>query len=97
MYMLPLRLDPKLLAGTAIIFFAVVNAVKVGPYLVLGQFSPASLATSVVLLPLAPLATLAGVKLVKAINPAVFYRFTYAIMFTAGIKQAWDGIDGLTG
>ena len=96
-YMLPLRLDPKLLAGTAIIFFAVVNAVKVGPYLVLGQFSPVNLATSAVLLPLAPLATLVGVKLVKAINPAVFYRFTYAIIFIAGIKQFWDGIDGLTG
>ena len=97
MYMLPLRLDPKLLAGTAIIFFAVVNAVKVGPYLVLGQFSPGSLATSAALLPLAPLATLAGVKLVKAIDPAHFYRFTYAIMFVAGIKQAWDGIAGLAG
>ena len=97
MYMLPLRLDPKLLAGTTIIFFAVVNAVKVGPYLLLGQFSPASLATSAVLLPLAPLATLVGVKLVKAINPAVFYRFTYAIIFIAGIKQFWDGIDGLAG
>ena len=48
-------------------------------------------------MPLAPLATLAGVKLIKAINPAVFYRFTYAIMLVAGIKQFWDGIDGLTG
>jgi len=97
MYMLPLRLDPSQLAGTAIIFFAAVNAVKVGPYLVLGQFSPGSLATSAVLLPLAPLATLAGVKLIKAIDPVLFYRFTYAIMFFAGLKQAWDGIDGLAG
>ncbi|HSG94019.1 MAG TPA: sulfite exporter TauE/SafE family protein [Afifellaceae bacterium] len=97
MYMLPLRLDPKLLAGTSIIFFAVVNAVKVGPYLLLGQFSPANLATSALLLPLAPLATLAGVKLIKAIDPSVFYRFTYALMFAAGIKQAWDGSAGLIG
>jgi len=48
-------------------------------------------------LPLAPLATLAGVKLIKAIEPIVFYRFTYALMFAAGIKQVWDGIDGLAG
>ncbi len=97
MYMLPLRLDPQLLAGTAIIFFAVVNAVKVGPYVLLGQFSPGNLTTSLVLLPLAPLATLAGVRLIKAIDPADFYRFTYALMFLAGIKQVWDGVDGLAG
>jgi uncharacterized membrane protein YfcA len=97
MYMLPLRLDPKLLAGTSIIFFAVVNAVKVGPYLLLGQFSPGNLMTSAVLLPLAPLATLVGVKLIKAIDPTVFYRFTYALMLVAGIKQAWDGASGLAG
>ncbi len=96
-YMLPLRLDPTLLAGTAIIFFAVVNAIKVGPYLVLGQFSATNLTTSAALLPLAPLATLAGVKLVKAINPAAFYKFTYAIMFVAGGKQVWDGFAGLGG
>ncbi len=48
-------------------------------------------------MPLAPLATLAGVRLVKAIDPAHFYRFTYAIMLVAGIKQVWDGIDGLAG
>jgi len=97
MYMLPLRLDPKLLAGSTIIFFAVVNAVKVGPYMLLGQFSPVNLATSAALLPLATLATLVGVKLIKAIDPSVFYRFTYALMLVAGIKQVLDGLDGLAG
>jgi hypothetical protein len=95
MYVLPLRLDPKMLAGTSIIFFSVVNGVKVLPYLMLGQFSPGNLMTSAVLLPLAPLGTLAGVRLVKIVQPATFYRFTYSVIFLVSLKLIWDGIRGL--
>ncbi len=35
-YALPLRLDPKLLAGTTALFFAVTNALKLVPYFALG-------------------------------------------------------------
>lgn len=97
MYALPLRLDPRLFAGTAAIFFASVNAVKVVPYLALGQFSPANLATSLVLMPLAPLATLAGVRLVRRISPDIFYRFTYATIFLVALKLIWDGLQGSLG
>lgn len=95
MYMLPLRLDPKLFAGTAILVFSVVNAVKVVPYFFLGQFSTANLWTSAVLLPLAPLATVAGVLLVKRIRPETFYGITYAVLFLIGLKLIWDGLMAL--
>lgn len=95
MYMLPLRLDPKVFAGTAIIVFAVVNAVKVVPYFFLGQFSAANLWTSAVLLPLAPLATLLGVRLVKTVRPDTFYRIVYIALFVISLKLIWDGIWGL--
>jgi uncharacterized membrane protein YfcA len=95
MYVLPLRLDPKMLAGTAIIFFSIVNAVKVVPYLALGQFSPVNLMTSAVLLPLAPLGTLAGVRLVKIVPQATFYRITYSVVFVISLKLIWDGLNGL--
>jgi uncharacterized membrane protein YfcA len=91
MYMLPLRLDPKLFAGTAIICFAIINAVKVIPYFFLGQFSTANLWTSAALLPLAPLATLFGVFLVKRIRTAPFYRITYSALFVIALKLIWDG------
>jgi uncharacterized protein len=91
MYMLPLRLDPKLFAGTAIIIFAVINAAKVVPYFFLGQFSHDNLWTSAALLPLAPLATLAGVWLVKRIRPDAFYRLVYAVLLVVGLKLVWDG------
>ena len=95
MYTLPLRLDPQILAGTGIIFFATVNAVKLGPYFLLGQFSPENLMTLAVLLPLAPVATLFGVWLVKRISPAAFYRYTYAAVFIVSWKLIWDGAAGL--
>lgn len=95
MYMLPLRLDPKVFAGTAIICFSVINAAKVVPYFLLGQFSTANLATSAVLLPLAPLATLLGVFLVRRFRTDAFYRVIYAALFLIGLKLTWDGAVGI--
>ena len=45
-YTLPLRLDPKVLTGTGVIFFAVTNAIKLVPYFALGQFDTTNLAAS---------------------------------------------------
>jgi uncharacterized protein len=95
MYMLPLRLDPKLFAGTAIICFSAINAMKVVPYFFLGQFSTANLWTSAVLLPIAPLATLFGVWAVKRIRPEPFYRITYSALFFIALKLIWDGATGI--
>ncbi len=96
MYMLPLRLEPKVLAGTGIAYFATVNAIKVVPYLFLGQFSPVNLMTSAILLPLAPLATLAGVRLVRVVPQALFYRLTYSVVLIIAVKLIWDGLAGLS-
>lgn len=97
MYMLPLKRDPWIFAGTGVLFFAVVNAVKVVPYAWLGQFSAENLWTSAALLPLAPLATLAGVRLVKIVSKTVFYRITYGAVFLVSLKLIWDGVTGVMG
>lgn len=94
MYVLPLKLDKTLYAGTGVIFFAVVNAVKLPPYFALGQFSAANLMTSAMLIPLAPLATFAGAWLVKRVDQTLFYRITYAALIPVGLKLIWDGIAG---
>ena len=91
MYMLPQRLEPRVLAGTAVIFFAVVNQVKLVPYFLLGQFSGQNLATSAALLPLAVIATLAGVWLVRRVEPGLFYRIVYAAVLVVAVKLIWDG------
>lgn len=95
-YALPLRLDPKVLTGTSVIFFAVTNAIKLIPYFALGQFDAANLAASAVLMPLAPLATLAGAWLVRRMRPEVFYPFTYATVALIAVKLLWDGMAQLT-
>ena len=52
-HILPQRLDKFTLIGTTVIFFGLVNVMKVVPYFALGQFSTATLGTSLLLLPLA--------------------------------------------
>lgn len=97
MYVLPLRLAPRLLAGTAAIYFATVNALKVLPYLQLGQYTRETLTLSATLIPIAPFATLLGVHLVRIVDPRIFYKFAYAGIFLASIKLTWDGLRALFG
>lgn len=94
-YVLSLKPEPAIFAGTAVIFFAVVNAAKLVPYFLLGQFSGQNLATSAVLLPLAPVATLAGARLVKRIDRTLFYNITYGLLVPIGLKLVYDGVGGL--
>ena len=72
MYLMPKQLAPLLFAGTAGLFFAVVNAVKLVPYYALGQFSSTNLLYSLVLVPLAPLGVWLGHFLVRR-SPAGFF------------------------
>jgi uncharacterized membrane protein YfcA len=94
-YALPLRLDPKVLSGTTAIFFAITNAIKLVPYFALGQFDTTNLAASAVLMPLAPLATLAGAWLVRRMKPEVFYPLTYTTVGLIGAKLIWDAAQNL--
>ncbi|MFC6490153.1 sulfite exporter TauE/SafE family protein [Nitratireductor sp. GCM10026969] len=94
-YALPLKHDPRVYTGTSVVFFAVVNAVKLVPYFALGQFDATNLTASLVLSPLAPLATLAGVWVVKRMKPQVFYPFMYAMMLIISLKLIHDGVASL--
>lgn len=89
-YALPLGLDPKVFAGTSVIFFAVVNAVKLVPYFALGQFDAANLAAAALLMPIAPLATLAGAYVVRRMRPETFYSFSYISVGVVAVKLVWD-------
>jgi uncharacterized protein len=48
-------------------------------------------ATSLALLPIAPLGVLVGVKIARIIEPTLFYRLVYLGMFLTGCKLVWDG------
>jgi uncharacterized protein len=92
---LPLRLDPKVYTGTAVIFFAVVNVVKVIPYAALGQLDARTLLSAALLLPPAIVAVLAGAALVRRMRPAVFYPFMIGMIALVGLRLVFDGVRGL--
>ncbi len=93
-YALPLKHDPRVYTGTSVVFFAIVNAVKLVPYFALGQFDATNLEASAVLMPAAPLATLAGAWIVRRMKPEIFYPFMYAMVLIIGVKLVWDGVAG---
>jgi uncharacterized protein len=92
---LPLRLDPKLYTGTAVVFFAAVNAVKVVPYAALGQFDVRTLASAALLFPLAVVAVLLGAAVVRRMRAEVFYPFMVAMIALVGMRLVYDGLRGL--
>jgi uncharacterized membrane protein YfcA len=93
-HILPQRLDKLTLVGTSVIFFAFMNWLKVGPYLLLGQFSTRNFATSLVLLPLAVAANFAGIWLVHKTPQDRFYRIAYVLMFLISLGLLWQGYSG---
>jgi len=93
-YVLPLRLAPMTLTGTMAVFFAAINASKWLPYAWLGLIDLRNLATSLLLMPLAPVGVLIGVRLARRIRPDLFYRLLAAGMLATGVKLLWDGLRG---
>lgn len=94
-HVLPQRLPKLTLVGTTTIFFAVVNALKIGPYFALGQFSTRNFATSLMLLPLAVAANALGIWLVRITPTDLFYKIAYALVFGVSLILVWQGAMGL--
>ncbi len=90
-WVLPQRLSRDLFAGTTIIFFAIMNWVKVGTYSALGEFTPENLLASAVLLPVAVMSTFAGVWIVRRVDPERFFGIIDLLMVVLGAKLIWDG------
>jgi hypothetical protein len=91
MYAVPLRLAPRIYAGTSVILFAAINAIKLVPYFFLGQFDATNLTTSAILLPISIPATFFGVWLVKKFETDAFYKWIYASIFVVGVYLILEG------
>ncbi|MGK6305794.1 sulfite exporter TauE/SafE family protein [Variovorax sp. DT-64] len=90
-YVIPLRLTPVAYTATLAYFFFVVNLSKWIPYAWLGLLDWRNMATSLVLLPIAPLGVWLGIRIARRIDAVWFYRFVYLGMLLTGIKLSWDG------
>lgn len=94
-YLLPQRLDKALLAGTAVVFFSVMNYVKLVPYFWLGLFDAHNLTTAAALAPIGVLGIVAGVWVRKRISEALFYRLCYVFLLATGGKLLYDSVTSL--
>jgi uncharacterized protein len=90
-YMLSQKLSPVVFTATAAYFFFIINLSKWIPYAWLGLLDTRNFATSLALLPFAPLGVFFGVKIARKIKPDLFYRLIYLGMFLTGCKLVWDG------
>ena len=91
-YVIPLRLSPLNFTATLAYFFFVINLSKWVPYAWLGLLDLRNMATSLVLLPIAPIGVWAGVRMAKTISPVLFYRLLYVGMLLTGCKLLWDSL-----
>ena len=96
-YLLPLKLDKTVYQATTVVFFAVVNYVKLVPYALLDMFPVVNLTTSLVLMPVAILGTFLGVWLHKRISDKIFYVVCYVAVLITGAKLLFDGLRNTLG
>jgi uncharacterized membrane protein YfcA len=94
-YIMPQRLPRDVFVGTGCIFFAVLNWIKVPPFIALGQFTAENLTTAFALFPLAIASTWAGVMLVRLVSGERFYTISYVLLIPVGLKLTWDGLAAL--
>lgn len=93
-YTIPLGLDKAVFAGTSTILFAWVNAIKLIPYVALGQINLGSLETALVLAIPASIAVFAGVKLVRVIPQDLFYKLVTWALLLISLRLIWTAIFG---
>lgn len=94
-YLLPQQMSKSLLAGTTIVFFALVNLLKVIPYVALGQLDSGAFYTALALMPLAPLGVAFGFYLHKKVSDKFFYWISYGFLLLAGIKLLIEGVGNM--
>ena len=95
MYLLRRSLDRTEFVATTVLFFAVVNFVKLIPYGWLGQLDTSNLWTAVVLLPLAPIGIEIGHWLHHRVSDRFFFQLMYVLLFLVGCKLIYDGLVGI--
>ena len=91
-YLWPKKLDRTEFMAVTVVFFTVVNAVKLIPFAMLGQLNVANLGTALALMPFAPIGVWLGVRLNNVINDVIFRRVTLACLFVLGLRLLYEGL-----
>lgn len=91
-YVLPLRLEKAVYAGTTTFLFAWINAVKLVPYWTLGQLGGGNLAAAMVLMLPATLAVYAGYRLIGVIPQAIFFKLVTWALLGISLMLIWTNL-----
>jgi uncharacterized membrane protein YfcA len=92
MYLIPAQLDRRVFIGTTVVFFAVLNVLKVLPYASLGLLSAEHLMKALVLLPFGPVGIALGRYVADRLSERFFYHVVNVMLVVVGAKLVWDGL-----
>ncbi|MGL4280870.1 MAG: sulfite exporter TauE/SafE family protein [Albidovulum sp.] len=93
-YVLPLRLEKAVFAGTSTVLFAYVNAIKLIPYWALGTLTFRDLKIAAALMLPAALAVFAGVWLVRVLPEKLFFRLVTWALLAVSLRLLWEAASG---
>jgi hypothetical protein len=85
-YLLPQGLPRVLFVGTSVVFFMVVNLIKLVPYAALGLLRVGNLTTVLILAPLGYIGVRIGLYLNKHFTDLWFTRLIYVLLFFTAIQ-----------
>jgi len=94
-YLLPQRLNKSIFVGTTVIFFALLNYIKLIPYAWLGLFETSNLLTSLSLFAFAPIGVYLGMRMHHRLSDGWFYLCCYSLLAIAGSKLFYEGVISL--
>ncbi|NQT86507.1 sulfite exporter TauE/SafE family protein [bacterium] len=85
-YLLGQQLAKETFVATAVVYFFMVNVIKLVPYALLGLIDTGTLWQGLWLLPLVPVGTWLGVRLMHRMNETVFRTTILVIVLLSGIQ-----------
>lgn len=89
MYLLPQKLPRQTFVGTSVVFFTLVNLIKLIPYGYLGLLRVGNLTTILLLSPVAFVGVWSGIRLNRHFTDKWFNRLVYTLLFLTGIQLIW--------
>ncbi|MGO2006644.1 sulfite exporter TauE/SafE family protein [Vreelandella alkaliphila] len=91
-YLLQCQLTKQQFLGTAVVFLAITNLVKLVPYTLLGLVNVDNLTIALLLMPVAWLGGRLGLVIQKRIDGEVFFGIILCLLVLLGIRLIMDGI-----
>lgn len=97
MYLLPQQMPKGSYVATTVLFFAIVNQVKLIPYIAFGLVNTTTLGAGLVLLPAVVVGAIAGLKLHGKVPQRQFTAVIYVLLALTGAHMIYTGFAKLLG